>query len=287
VANRSVVNAIIQGSRRRGLDPNAVLAIARVEGLSGRVGDQGTSFGPFQLHIGGAMPRGIRNPQQWAMSQQGINYALDHIAAVARGLRGRQAVAAISSRFERPADVAGEISKAMSFYGGGGGGGGGVLSPAAASPYAAVPQRGRDLTGLFNVTRSLVGLPALTTSIYAPGPPQQKRPYTRLGAQPGGGAAPRRGGRSLNFLEHYASPYGLTVTSTTGGKHVKNSYHYRGRAVDLSGSPARMRALAQSALKHPQDFVEMFYDPIGLYIKNGKVYKGAIGGHSDHVHLAR
>ena len=262
----SVVNAIIQGSRRRGLDPNAVLAIARVEGLSGRVGDQGTSFGPFQLHIGGAMPRGIKNPQQWAMSQQGINYALDHIASVARGLRGRQAVAAISSRFERPADVAGEINKAMGFYGRGGGGGG-LLSPAGASPYAAAgpaaPARGRDLTGIANLAFSVVGLPQVPAGTFADQftqQPQARRPYTRAGAQATSapGVAPKRG-RTLNFLEHFASPYGLTVTSTTGGKHVKNSYHYKGRAVDLGGSPARMRAVAEAALKHPQDFVEMSF----------------------------
>lgn len=103
---------------RRHLDPRAVEAIYSVEGgLHGAIGDQGTSFGPFQMHIGGAMPSGIRNPQQWANSRPGLKYALDHIASVARGLRGRMAVTAIASKFERPADVQGEIEKAMSRYG--------------------------------------------------------------------------------------------------------------------------------------------------------------------------
>ena len=31
---------------------------------------------------------------------------------------------------------------------------------------------------------------------------------------------------------------------------------------------------------------ELFYDPMGRYVKNGMMYQGAIGGHSDHVHLA-
>lgn len=109
---------IAQMARARGLDPAAVLSIASVEGgFNGSVGDHGTSFGPFQLHIGGALPKGLGNPNQWANSKAGIAYALDHIAQVAGGLKGRQAISAISSRFERPADVAGEVAKASGRYG--------------------------------------------------------------------------------------------------------------------------------------------------------------------------
>ena len=41
------------------LDPKAVLGVASREGGIewGGVGDNGTSFGPWQLHIGGAMPK--------------------------------------------------------------------------------------------------------------------------------------------------------------------------------------------------------------------------------------
>lgn len=118
----NVAAYIAQRSRQLGLDPKAVLAIARQEGLSGRVGDHGTSFGPFQLHIGGAMPSGIRNPQQWAESRAGIDYALSRINSVAHGLQGAQAVAAISKRFERPANPAAEIAGALHDYGKGAGG---------------------------------------------------------------------------------------------------------------------------------------------------------------------
>jgi cell wall-associated NlpC family hydrolase len=116
--------AIAQMARQRGLDPRAVLAIASVEGgFHGSIGDHGTSFGPFQMHEGGALPRGIGNPQQWANSRAGIAYALNRIAGVAHGLRGQAAVQAISSRFERPANVPAEISKAMGRYGQFGGAG--------------------------------------------------------------------------------------------------------------------------------------------------------------------
>lgn len=122
-------------ARRYGVDPRAALAIASVEGgFHGSVGDNGTSFGPFQLHEGGALPAGRGNA--WANSPAGIQYALQHIASVARGLHGRAAVSAISSRFERPANVPAEIAKAMGRYGGSipsGGGGGGMFSPIASA----------------------------------------------------------------------------------------------------------------------------------------------------------
>jgi len=110
-------NYILQRSRQFGLDPRAVRAVASVEGLSGAVGDQGTSYGPFQLHRGGALPSG--RGQVWAESKAGIDYALRQIQGVAQGLTGRQAVANIVGRFERPADPTGEIARAMAAYGGG------------------------------------------------------------------------------------------------------------------------------------------------------------------------
>jgi cell wall-associated NlpC family hydrolase len=114
---RNKIQFIAQEARREDLDPRAVLSIAQHEGLSGAVGDNGTSFGPFQLHEGGALPSGIKNPQQWAWSKQGIDYALSRMAAAgARGLTGRAAISAISRNFERPADPASEIADAVAHY---------------------------------------------------------------------------------------------------------------------------------------------------------------------------
>jgi hypothetical protein len=79
-----------------------------------------------------------------------------------------------------------------------------------------------------------------------------------------------------------AKQLGLTITATTNGTHVKNSYHYRGRAFDAAGTPGAMREFyREMAHTHP---TELFYDPMGG-IKNGHNI-GAIGGHSNHVHLA-
>ena len=104
------------------LDPRAVLAIASHEGLGGGIGDNGTSFGPFQLHYGGAYPSNVaptgspQASQAWAWSPQGINYALGQINQVAGGLTGYNAISNISRRFERPANPAAEIADAASKY---------------------------------------------------------------------------------------------------------------------------------------------------------------------------
>lgn len=104
------------------LDPKAVLAVASQEGLGGGIGDGGTSFGPFQLHYGGAYPssapQGADASQAWATSPTGIDYALGRIASVAGGLKGAPAVSNIVSRFERPANPQREIQGATAAYGG-------------------------------------------------------------------------------------------------------------------------------------------------------------------------
>ena len=90
------------------------------------------------------------------------------------------------------------------------------------------------------------------------------------------------GGSQLSDAMSRAKQLGLTITSTTGGKHAPHSYHYRGRAFDAAGSRAAMgQFYREMAGTHP---TELFYDPMGG-IKNGRNI-GAIGGHGTHVHLA-
>src|ERR1035437_6292292 len=91
----SRIQAWNKANPKAALDPQAVLAVASSEGLGGGIGDQGTSFGPWQLHIGGAFPSGVvshGNEQAWAWSPAGIDYALRHIASVAGGQAGGEAV---------------------------------------------------------------------------------------------------------------------------------------------------------------------------------------------------
>jgi len=117
MADRTVQAIIVQKALKYGLDPAAVLAVANVEGgiRRGAVGDKGTSFGPFQLHVGGALPRGKN--AAWANSPEGIDYAISQMAQHAKGLHGKEAVASIVTNFERPANIPAEIQKAFGGYG--------------------------------------------------------------------------------------------------------------------------------------------------------------------------
>jgi hypothetical protein len=134
------------------LDPYAVLAVALQEGIGGGIGDHGTSFGPWQLHQGGAYPaaapQGGQAANAWAWSPAGVNYALSRMGSVAGGLKGKQAVHAIVYQFERPADPASEYAaavKALPSSEGGSGGGGGILGDlgkVGLNPVAAVHEVG-------------------------------------------------------------------------------------------------------------------------------------------------
>lgn len=95
---------------------------------------------------------------------------------------------------------------------------------------------------------------------------------------------PKTSGTALKLSRKGAKKFGLTITSTTGGNHVPGSYHYSGRAVDIAGSPKQMMKFFKWAQKFRP--TELFYDPAGYYYKNGRKVSGAIGGHSDHVHIA-
>lgn len=110
----------------KSIDPQAALAVANQEGLSGRIGDGGHAFGDFQLNdAGGVLTHKFdgwtpERKQQWASSPQGIDFALGGIGGVAGGQRGEAAVRSIVSKFERPADIPGEIARALAGLGGAG-----------------------------------------------------------------------------------------------------------------------------------------------------------------------
>lgn len=67
-----LVGWIVQASKATGADPAALLATSIQESgarLNGPAGDNGTSFGPFQFHRGGAL--GTHSPQ-WASSYEAV-----------------------------------------------------------------------------------------------------------------------------------------------------------------------------------------------------------------------
>lgn len=110
------------------IDPGAAraeLAVAQMEGWSGAIGDRGTSFGPWQLHKGGAYPRSApQDPQaanRWAWSKPGISYADDAIRRAVPNidqLPPAMQVDQIVRRFERPANPNAEVAGALQRLGG-------------------------------------------------------------------------------------------------------------------------------------------------------------------------
>lgn len=117
---------------------------------------------------------------------------------------------------------------------------------------------------------------------------QQQRPPSRGSADaissPAAASINSSGtnGGKLHRAMARAKELGLNITSTTGGRHAAHSYHYQGRAVDVSGSPKAMAQFyREMKATNP---TELFYDPLGG-IKRGREI-GAIGGHRDHVHVA-
>lgn len=141
-----------------GLDPAAVLAVARQEGMSGRVGDGGHAFGPFQLNdAGGVLTGRPGNHRAFAESRAGIDWAMQRMAQVAGGERGAQAVHSLVYEFERPQDKAGEAARALASYGKGnlgGIGGAAVGAPSAlgsaGSSALGTPAYASALSGMLN-----------------------------------------------------------------------------------------------------------------------------------------
>ena len=109
---------IRRGAIQRGLDPAAVLAVASMEGLSGGVGDGGHAFGPFQENdAGGVLTNRPGNHRQFAESRKGIDFALDAMMPIAKGLKGEHAINAIVTHYERPANPQKEIAGATARLG--------------------------------------------------------------------------------------------------------------------------------------------------------------------------
>jgi hypothetical protein len=112
------IKAIQQSGAKYGVDVNALLAVAAQEGLNGAVGDGGHAFGPFQMNDAGGVLAG-RFPnsaaaQAYAESPAGIEEAVKNIAAATKGLRGPDALAAIVSQYEKPADYAAGLAAGLS-----------------------------------------------------------------------------------------------------------------------------------------------------------------------------
>lgn len=178
MASPKQINLIKALAAQMNLDPNAVLAVAAQEGLGGGIGDAGTSFGPFQLHRGGALPGNVplSKAHNWAWGRMGLKYALSRMASVAGGLHDANAIKAIVNRFERPANPAGEISRALASYGGqtpsagvpAGGSLGGGFQPLGSAAVPALQENNSLMDALLRGETDLTGV---IRERYASAPP--------------------------------------------------------------------------------------------------------------------
>lgn len=119
---QSFNNYVYQTAPHYGVDPAASLSVSAMEGAGGGIGDNGTSFGPWQLHAGGALPMSVYHgpysaaTQSWAWSSAGVNYVLHEQGQLCHGLVGYSAVKCIAYRFERSANPAAETAGAWARY---------------------------------------------------------------------------------------------------------------------------------------------------------------------------
>jgi hypothetical protein len=86
-SQKEVVDYIKASAVARGIDPDIAVRVAASEGLGGYVGDHGTSFGPFQLHRGGAGSVGTEFEKHTGLNLQNrgtwksqVDYALSTAA---------------------------------------------------------------------------------------------------------------------------------------------------------------------------------------------------------------
>ena len=88
-----------------------------------------------------------------------------------------------------------------------------------------------------------------------------------------------------SFIKRKAAELGLTVTSEY--RNDPNSFHGQHRAIDVAGSASEMAAFFRAfepLARGRKGVRELFYDPLGGWDNFQKI--PAIGGHSDHVHIA-
>jgi cell wall-associated NlpC family hydrolase len=110
--------AIRKAAKLNGVAWQPLAAIAHHEsGLDpSSVGDQGTSYGLFQLHRGGALPAGVTQ-QQASNPFWNANFAARAIKGLGiQGMSTADQIYQISKRFERPADVQGETNDARTWW---------------------------------------------------------------------------------------------------------------------------------------------------------------------------
>ena len=163
----------------------------------------------------------------------------------------------------------------------------GGLIPDAFAQGLAAGQAGGKSSGILD---SVIQAGKVTAKqLEVKGPAQRTSTDLKLPTLPANGVNLGRHKADLFAAEMLAKQAGLRITSTTSGKHAANSWHYKGHAFDASNgtnTPEEKKYALGIAGLFGRNLYELFYDPLGWYVKNGRAVAGKIGGHRDHVHVA-
>lgn len=259
MSQRLTPRQIADRARYYGLDPQAVQAVGRSEGYSGAMGDNYHAFGPFQMNDAGGVLTGKFNgwtPQQkqeWAWSQQGVDFALGGMARVAKGKYGADAVRALVSQYERPKDIPGEVNRSLGYLNTAGGGAPpSSVAPAGVSPIGQPGQvqqgsqqgilqalgrvNGGDYTGFYQqLGQTLKGqsqpspvagqLGHDTTASTFPRQPMHVKPGSPVANQTSVGTEHQTMGLAGFPARDYFAPSGSAAVAPIAGKVVRLSGH--------------------------------------------------------------
>lgn len=306
----NILNLIAEIGSQEGLTPaqiKAMQATSRVEsGLDPTaVGDNGTSYGLFQHHVGGAGGTTHAQAKRYLDPVTSITERARQFKRL--NIRGGRGAAAL----QRPADPAGYAVKVNNALKGLGGvslnapvvGAGPSQRTTQSKPSTSqAPSFAQSyLKGYLGYDNDPV-ISALYDSFYAGEAPQSATgtagtagaPDSRTqsaGSALGSGAKGRLG--SYQDIEGLARQWGLSVqgdVQRAGGKHSAGSPHYAGRALDLgdaTNDPKLLKAFAKHLARNAGMYGinDIWYTPLGWSVDNGSRTKSTIAGHSDHLHV--
>lgn len=284
----AIQQMILEQARRTGADPLTLLATAIVESNlnPNAVGDGGTSYGLYQMHVGGA----------GGATQASARRYLDPLAAIenrARAFRGG-AGGAFAASVQRPADAAGYAKKVdaviAQLRAGKLPGGSGYMNAPVAGNAASGTSNGASGGGSKAAAISLIFGNDPVFQMAAMGdsnaPATPAAPMANQGGVEGKGFFARRKGETgQQYLDRLLQrKFGLRHdpgnAQTTSGHHVAGSKHYQGLATDF-GNGRNSPAVLQQA----EDWVDANRNRFVGGISE-LLYGSDAPGHADHLHVA-
>lgn len=119
----------------------------------------------------------------------------------------------------------------------------------------------------------------------------RKEIQAKRDAKPDFDGQPSNVSADVAFLVKKINEFGGTVTSTTGGSHATNSYHYPGWAVDCGGPAAAYAKFQAWCAERPECFRELIGPDNSKCVSYGSRYTIGEGTaleslHDNHTHAA-